>query len=180
MKGIVFSEFLEFVEQQFGADFVDDMIELADPASRGAYTSVGTYDHKEIIQLVVALSELTKIPGSDLVVIFGKHLFGRLAATYPQLLEGAETLFPFLQSIENHIHVEVRKLYPDAELPQFTCDFPGPRQMSMTYHSKRPFADLAQGLIEGSLDHFNEDITIEREELPVVDGFSTRFLLTRQ
>lgn len=27
--------------------------------------------------------------------------------------------FQFLKNIENYIHVEVRKLYPDAELPTF-------------------------------------------------------------
>ena len=42
MKGIVFTEFLEMVEDQSG----------------GAYTSVGTYDHNEIFRLVNCLSEV--------------------------------------------------------------------------------------------------------------------------
>lgn len=180
MKGIVFTEFLEFVEERFDADRVDDMIELAALPSEGAYTSVGTYDHREMLQLVIALSKLSDIPVPELVRDFGKHLFGSLSAAYPQFLEGADSPFQFLQSIEDHIHVEVRKLYPDAELPRFECEFPKPEQMAMTYHSTRPFADLAQGLIEGCFAYFGEEIALEREELSPESGYATRFLLTRQ
>ena len=42
MKGIVFTEFLEMVEAQFGLDTVDAIIENSDLPSRGAYTAVGT------------------------------------------------------------------------------------------------------------------------------------------
>ena len=180
MKGIVFSEFLEFVEAQFDADRVDDMIELAALPSEGAYTSVGTYDHREMLKLVTALSEMSDIPVPELVRNFGKHLFGCLSAAYPQFLDGVDSPFQFLQTIEDHIHVEVRKLYPDAELPRFECEFPKPEQMAMIYHSKRPFADLAQGLIEGCFAHFGEEIALEREDFSPKSGYTTRFLLTRE
>lgn len=45
MKGIVFTEFVDMVEAQFSADMVDDILDDAAPASGGAYTAVGTYDH---------------------------------------------------------------------------------------------------------------------------------------
>ena len=45
MKGIVFTEFLEMVEDKFSADMVDDIIDDCDLASGGAYTAVGTYPH---------------------------------------------------------------------------------------------------------------------------------------
>ncbi len=45
MKGVVFTEFIEMVEDQFSADMVDDIIDDAQPPSGGAYTAVGTYDH---------------------------------------------------------------------------------------------------------------------------------------
>jgi len=180
MKGIVFTEFLEFVEEQFDADRVDDMIELAAPPSEGAYTSVGTYDHQEMLQLVTALSELSATPVSELVRGFGKHLFGRLISAYPQFLDGVDSTFQFLQSVEDYIHVEVRKLYPDADLPRFDFEFPEPEQMVLTYHSMRPFADLAQGMMEGCIAHFGEEIATEREDLSPMSGYTTRFLLIRE
>ncbi|MBA1333177.1 heme transporter CcmB, partial [Candidatus Endoriftia persephone str. Guaymas] len=44
MKGIVFSKFIEFVEERFSPEMADDIIESSDLPSGGAYTSVGTYD----------------------------------------------------------------------------------------------------------------------------------------
>jgi len=57
MKGIVFNEFIEMVEDKFGEDMVDDIIDESDLPSGGAYTTVGTYDHGELVTMVVKLSE---------------------------------------------------------------------------------------------------------------------------
>ncbi|MEM0912514.1 MAG: heme NO-binding domain-containing protein, partial [Pseudomonadota bacterium] len=53
MKGIVFDEFTEMVEEVFGDDMLDDILdENADKlSSGGAYTSVGTYDHNDLVTL---------------------------------------------------------------------------------------------------------------------------------
>ena len=55
MRGLVFSEFLEFVENAAGEDMVEDMLDECDLESGGAYTSVGNYDHGEIIKMVTFL-----------------------------------------------------------------------------------------------------------------------------
>jgi hypothetical protein len=51
----------------------------------------------------------------------------------------------------------------------------------MTYRSQRPFADLAQGLIEGCVEHFGEPIDVQRENLDGLPGETrVRFLLTKR
>jgi hypothetical protein len=45
--------------------------------------------------------------------------FGLFAERYPALFENVSEPFAFLKNIDNYIHVEVRELYPDAELPRF-------------------------------------------------------------
>src|SRR5438445_13808374 len=119
MKGVVFTEFLEMVEERFSAEIADRIIEAADLPSGGAYTAVGTYDHHELLRIVSELSGVTQLPVAQLVRAFGKHLFARFVCLYPQFFEGAGNAFAFLLKIEDHIHVEVRKLYSDAELPRF-------------------------------------------------------------
>lgn len=156
MKGIVFREYIDFVEEQAGEDIVDEMIEQADPASGAAYTAVGKYDWREMVDMVVALSDITSTPVSDLIRAFGKHLFGRLKTIYPQFLEGPDNAFDFLATIENKIHVEVLKLYPDAELPTLDVVQTGADTMSVGYTSCRPFGDLCIGMIEGCAEHFGE------------------------
>lgn len=182
MKGVVFTEFLEFVEDRMSPEMADRIVERADPDSGGAYTGVGTYDYTEMLGLVGALSEETGQPAGDLVRTFGEHLFGRFSEGHPEFFEGAGGAFDLLQNVEDYIHVEVRKLYPDAELPTLACELPQEGQMRMTYRSSRPFADLAEGLIHGCVRHFGEPIAVEREDLAEGGeaGTAARFTLTRQ
>lgn len=178
MKGIVFTELIEMVENDLGIEIADRMIAGAKTKNDGAYTAVGTYDHAELIQLVFSLSSETGIPVPNLVQTFGRHLFARFNALYPQFFQGVETAIDFLPMIETFIHVEVRKLYPDAELPSFDCEH-HEGVLEMTYRSKRPFADLAEGLIRACVEHFQDAIEISRTDLGDRNGTEARFTLVR-
>ncbi|MCG8469264.1 MAG: heme NO-binding domain-containing protein [Gemmatimonadetes bacterium] len=179
MKGIVFTEFIEMVEDVFGPDTADEIIDGCDLPNGGAYTAVGTYDSRELLALVTALGKATSTSVPDLVQAYGKHLLTRFVVSYPDFFEGVESTFDFLESVETHIHVEARKLYPDAEPPRFTCERDGDHTLSMVYESTRPFADLAEGLMLGCFEHFDEDVTIEREDLRVDEGSRVRFVLRK-
>lgn len=179
MRGIVFSEYIEFVEDSFSPDLADRMIEESHLPSGGAYTAVGTYDHQEMLTLVTTLGRLTGQPVVELVRTFGRHLFGRLAAAYPMFLEGAGNSLDFLKGIEDHIHREVLKLYPDAELPHFEWRQPNEDTLELIYRSRRPLADLAEGLLQGTAAHFDEQIGIAREDLAGGDETRVRFTLTK-
>ena len=180
MKGIVFCEFVEMMEQEFSGEMADEIISGAQLESGGAYTTVGTYDHHEMLTLVTRLSEKTGMPVPDLINAFGRYLFGRFFELYPAFFEGVDGAFSFLDRIEEHVHVEVRKLYPDAELPTFATSRPDDDTMVMVYQSKRPFADLAHGLIEGCITHYGESVNVESEDLSNDGRTHVRFTLTRQ
>jgi len=177
MKGVVFTELLKMVEEAHGLDMVDTIIEKSDLPSGGIYTAVGTYDHTEAVSLVVNLSEETGVAVPDLLKAFGEYLFGALARGYPTFIESADNELDFLEQVETYIHVEVRKLYPDAELPNFECSRPNsPDQLHMIYKSGRHLEDVCEGLIRGSLKQFKSEATIEREALE--DGREL-FIITR-
>jgi len=129
------------------------------------------------VQLVTRLSESTGIEVPDLIRVFGKHLFSRFLELYPVFFEGIESSFEFVESVQNYVHLEVQKLYSDAELPTFACESTQPGRLFMNYHSSRPFGDLAEGLLYGCIDHFGDDITLQREDLASTEGTSVRFTL---
>lgn len=178
MKGIVFTEFIELVEKTFSMDMVDDILDDCDLDSGGAYTSVGMYDYKEMLQLVTALSERSGMPVAELLHVFGRHLIKKFSSNFATMFEEASDAFSFLEGIDNHVHVEVRKLYPDAELPQLGSERPDSDTLIMRYKSNRPFAELAYGLISGALDYFGEQVAITRE-LETTDGTVQTFTLKR-
>ena len=179
MKGIVFSAFVDHVEDCFGLETSEAMISSCNLPSGAAYTSVGTYDHNELVQMLTSLSELTGQSIQHLLKTFGRHLFSYLTKSYPDAISHAKSAFALISSIDNHIHVEVRKLYPEADLPSFTHQVTGPDEMMLTYRSERGLADLAEGLLYGCFEYFGEMVEINREDLSDGSGKEVRFALKR-
>ncbi len=178
MKGVVFTEFLEMVEALHSADMVDDLIDEAALPSGGAYTSVGTYPFSEMAALVGLLSKKTSTPVPALLQAFGRHLLSRFVVGYPQFFEVEGGAFSFLERLDGYIHVEVRKLYPDAELPRFETERRGD-VLVLRYRSERKLADLAEGLLRGAIEHFGEVLTLDREDDPEHGAGKTVFTLRR-
>src|SRR5690606_13258011 len=148
-------------------------------ASGGAYTSIGTYDHSELVALVVALSERTGEPVPALVREFGRHLLRRFTVGFPGFFAEVKDTFGFLQRIEGYVHVEVRKLYEDAELPSFACSGGEDGAMEMVYRSTRGLSDLAHGLMEATAEHYGEAIEITAEDLSGGAKTQVRFRLRK-
>jgi hypothetical protein len=180
MKGVVFTQFLEMVEEQYSPAVADRILLAAKLPSGGAYTAVGTYDHGEIWSLVCELSKVIEVPVPDLFRAYGEYLFGHFVAAHPHCLGGATSVFDVLQGLDSMIHREVCRLYPDAELPRFDVMERTPARMTLIYQSTRHFADLAEGLIHACCRHFGQKITLTREALTADGGSRVRFTLALQ
>jgi len=178
MKGMIFTEFLEMVEERFSLTVVDQIIEAADLPSGGIYTAVGTYPHQELVQLVVILSEQTATPLPLLLQSFGERLFQSFSVNYAHFLTNASSSFSFLEQLQGYVHAEVQKLYPEAELPHFECIHLTGGRMKMIYRSHRSLGDVAHGLMIGCFRYFEEEVQIERRELSAGDGSIEEFILT--
>lgn len=177
MKGVVFVEFIEMVENSFSIEMSDHLIEMSELPSGGIYTSVGTYDPQEMVTLAVNLSTLTEIPVSDLLKTFGRYLFKRFVENFPDFFKGITSSIDFLSQVDSYVHLEVRKLYENAELPTFECSSPESGHLHMTYESKRNLPDLAEGLILGCIDYYGEPLKVERKNLPE-NPMATLFIIS--
>jgi len=178
MKGIVFTEFLELVEDKFGLAVVDQIITAADLPSGGAYTAIGTYDFAEMLSLLSHLSNHTNVSIDDLLLTYGEHFFSVLVASYPQLIDKYTDPIELLSSIENHIHVEVRKIYPDAELPTFIVFEKAENSLIMVYKSSRAMSNFGLGLMNKTFAHYHTNATILLEKIKA-DGTEVKFNITK-
>lgn len=179
MKGVVFTEFLGFIEESFGIEMVDHLLSDCDLPSGGVYTAVATYDVTELVEMVGELSRKTEQPVSELIRQYGRHLFRYFTQTQQATIGDVSSAEQLLASVDDRIHVEVRKLYPDAELPSIQFEALSDTQSKVVYQSQRPFADLAEGLILEAVEHFGDPISVERTDLGACDGTNAEFLLTR-
>ncbi len=178
MKGIVFTEFLDLVEDKFGLEMVDKIINQSTLESKGIYTSIGTYSFSEMLQLLNHLSKNTNISIDNLLLVYAEHFFSVIEKSYPGLLATYKDPIEMLSSIENHIHIEVRKIYPDAELPEFTVEEKTENSLIMIYKSNRAMHHFGLGLMNKTFEHFNTTATIALEKIKE-DGTEVKFIIQK-
>jgi hypothetical protein len=160
VKGIIFNLLEQVVTDAYGADAWDEL--LAASGVDGVYTSLGNYDDDELFALVGAASQKLDRPADDLVRWFGSTAIELLAERHPTFFDGHRSTQPFLMTLNNVIHAEVRKLYPDALVPTFDFVTTENGSFALGYHSPRQLCSLAEGFIEGAARHYGETVAIEQ------------------
>jgi len=176
MKGVIFTELLMMAESALSPEIIEEMIAEAALPSGGAYTTVGNYDYGELQALVVAFAKRLSTSTEEFTRAFGKHLFASFQRSHASFFTNIDGTYDLLRRIEDEIHVEVRKLYPQAELPTFNCSEPILGDMILEYRSSRGLAHLAAGLIDASIEHFNESIMFTPKDLSA--GHNTHVIFT--
>ena len=161
MKGIIFNLVEEAVTAEHGEDAWDDLLDQA--GVEGSYTSLQLYPDEELTALVVAGSELLGVEPADLARWLGHEAALGLAERYPHFFEPHPSTRPFLLTLNDVIHPEVRKLYPDASPPDFEFEEMPDGALVMTYSSRRRLCDLATGMIAGAATHYGETATVTHD-----------------
>lgn len=177
MKGIIFTEFLALVETKFGLDELDHL--LLSAGDEGVYTTVGSYDHKLLVKLIVQLSKQTGISADDLQRVFGQSVFNNLYNTLPpsSSMQSCRNTFQFIKLVEDYIHIEVKKLYPEANPPKFHFVSETASELIFDYKSARCMSSVCIGLVEGCAEHFNEGVNVVTQTLSD-DGSQVRFTVS--
>lgn len=180
MKGIIFTSFVEFAEQQLGEDFVEEMLETLPLSTGGAYTNVGTYPTDELLNMVSFILERHEIDAAAMLQSFGEFTFAVLVDSYGSLVEGFKDSFDCIYNVDQTIHKSVRKLYPDAELPDMNARLSKSGQrLTLEYQSARPFMQLAHGLIMGCVNHYGDAVDVSMTDLSDGAGTHAEFVLKR-
>ncbi len=167
MKGVIFTEFLELVETGFGMEAADRVITRGCPMHNCGFTSVGTYDYRDLISMVGELSALTNQPPEVLVHAFGKHMFARFSQRLSRAFERSRRPSSCYWRVEEVIHVEVKKINPDAELPSFT--FLQPIRIVSTLCTN-PLAPLQTSLTVSSRQVSNTTVRRSRSDRHDLEG----------
>jgi hypothetical protein len=162
MKGIIFNLAEDVISERFGEDAWDDLLDAAH--LDGAYTALGNYPDDEMVRLVAAGASRLAVGEFDVLRLLGEGAFPRLAASYPVFVAPHRSTRAFLLTLNDVIHSEVRKLYPDADVPDFGFSEPNADELVLSYESPRRLCALAEGFILGAAHHFRERVDIDQPE----------------
>lgn len=178
MKGVIFTQFIDYLESAHGYALVDKMLSRTKLANDGAYTSGGNYPHSDFESLVNIAAEILGLSPGELLEGYGYAMTSFFYKHYHAFFDQKSDVFDFLVSIDNHIHPEVLKLYTDVELPTFNKISRSDDELVIEYTSPRKMGDFACGLIKGSLDHYGVDAVMHKEKVKE-DGTVVRFTIKR-
>ena len=94
MKGIVFDMLRDMVEDRFGLEGWQAVLDHA--RSDGLYISTETYADEELLSLVAAASEVSQIEAEQLVYAFGQFMVVEFYQRFPQYYDQCHGLIDFL------------------------------------------------------------------------------------
>lgn len=164
MKGLLFNIVEEAVIDRWGEAAWDAVLDDAEVS--GAYTSLGSYPDADLLAIVGVASRRTGIAPDDLTRQLGRAAFGGLASRHPELVDHFTDTRALLAALNDVVHAEVRKLYPDSIVPDFTmlddagADGAADAPIRLRYESPRGLCLLAEGLVLGAADHFGERLAV--------------------
>lgn len=164
MQGAIFNAFADMITEQMGMQQWNALLDATRPPSQGIYTRGEQYDDSELSNMLLVLCDKTGLPIEQLLENFGLYLFDKLYVNSPADLSSVSNLSDFLLAIDSVIHVEVKRLHPDAYLPKFEYEKSADNTLIMYYSSKRKLCYVSIGLIQGAAKQFKQQVEIAHLE----------------
>jgi Haem-NO-binding len=156
MKGVVFNLLEAFIAEGFGQEKYEEILGLCPLATKEPFVGPGTYPDTDLFTIAGKAAEVLGVPLPDALRAFGKFCFPRLAAKVPTLVATHTSAESLLRSVEGVIHVEVRKLMPNAVTPSFAYAEATSGELVIEYRSARKLCWFMEGLLDGLALHFGE------------------------
>ncbi len=147
MKGLLFTELLEMVEEEFGYNTANAIVLGSHLSSGGIYTASRTYHRAEMSTLFEQLQHHTNLPFEQLAAAFGRHLCRRITQAYPQH-----------KGYVNRIFTMISKR---SATPVFQYLSTGNDSLTVLYNPYAKAACLTDGMIKGYLDCLQQLSAVE-------------------
>lgn len=160
MKGIIFNLLEDFIEDSCGTGVYAEILAgctltTADP---DLIVGPGTYPDSDFVAIIDCLVCRFEQDAGDVLRAFGKYAVPRLAERYPQFFVAHSTPREFLKSVGFIHHIEIKKLYKDADTPVFSVEDRGVGPLVMKYRSNRRLCHFVEGLVDGLAEQYHTPI----------------------
>ena len=158
MKGIMFNILEDFICENWGDEKYEEILALCPLKTKEPYVGPGSYPDSDLTTIAAQASDVLGVPLNEALRLLGAFAFTKFAEKFPEFIEHTTSARDFLLTVDSVIHVEVKKLYPDAVTPKFSYQDLSESQLIIVYRSHRRLCALMEGLIDGVANHFGTKI----------------------
>lgn len=160
MKGTVVATWIKTCRKLYGDNVVNSAMESVGWNSRKIFSPVENVDDGQVKNVIGNISSKQNIPLDKLWRIIGKDNLKSFQKDFPAFFH-TENVYSFLKSLFD-IHVVMTKKFEGAKPPLVGLKPISSRQAIFTYESSRAMFDYFLGMLDGTCEHFNENIQIEQ------------------
>ena len=178
MKGVVYVELLELLDDLHSMEFTEQGIEEAGVVSGGAYNALGQFDDLEFVALTGAYQHLIGHEITEELYELCERVVRRCILDYPRLFPDHGTLPDTLERMESLIYLKGALYETDTTTHPDYIDQISPNQMVLNHHGDPHLTEFTAALIHGCAAHHH--IHADVHCLPVNQSgtHTTRYLIT--
>lgn len=179
MRGVIFKAYTEFVREKLDSKSLDQLLRSEKYPNKGGFSALGNYDTSHITSLINNSTKLFNTSKNEIVRGFGRFTYGYLHKRFKNMyMDKSEILnldnpYDFLEKLNTLHFTELKKLYPNANFPEFEINRIEDQHIILEYSSFRDLPYLTYGLIEGCLEFFKSkgSVTmVKTDKLRTIDG----------
>lgn len=178
MKGVVFVELLELLDDRFSMEFTEKVIEVARVPSAGAYNALGQFDHRELLALMEAYESCSHDNPTPIYRELGQRLVTRCITEFPTLFRTDSCLSDTLGHMESLMHMDDLLVDQSSELPEIKLEQVTERQLVLDYFYDPRLADFTIGLIHGCAEYHKLESNVHCLPMNHEGIQATRFLIS--
>lgn len=181
MRGIIFKAYCEFIREKLDPKSLDKLLTSENYPNKGGFSALGNYKTSYMVLLIDQSTKLFNSSKNEILRSFGRFTYSYLHKRFKKIyLDESEILnldnpYDFLENLNTLHFSELKKLYPNANFPEFEIDRIGSEHIVLEYSSFRDLPYLTYGLIEGCLEFFKMKASVtmvKTEKLRTIDGKS--------
>lgn len=171
MKGLIFNLLEEFLVARCGETEYELILANCEliTAEPSLMVGPGSYPDQDFTAIIASAANRLGLSSDELFQEVGRAVIPLLAARYPQFFSPSKHPREFFASLNFIHHLEVKKLYKDAELPRFRCENKADGSLLINYLSSRRLCHFFSGLINGVADYYQTPLR-QRQLACVCDG----------
>ncbi|MDF2502931.1 MULTISPECIES: heme NO-binding domain-containing protein [Clostridium] len=162
MKGTVVATWVRTCRKLYGDSIIDEAMKQVGFGSEKIFSPLENVDDNQVNELIKYISKKTNTNIKELWTTIGKDNVVSFFNDFPAFFQH-ENLYSFLRTLFD-IHVVMTQKFPGAKPPIVSIEPIASREAIFTYKSKRGMFDYLYGLLKGSAEFFNENITIDEIE----------------
>lgn len=161
MKGIINKGIQDLVEDRFGAEAWEQILEKA--GCKELFFAISQdYPDESTVNLVQAVSEFAGLPQEKVMEEYGRYIVPRtLKTSYPTYFTlCGDSPREFLLNMDR-VHEHATRSISGAKPPRLNCEELPDGKLLMHYQSGRRLCHVLKGLILGVGDYFGQELQVE-------------------